>query len=417
MRGGSHRVSAWAGLLLAGVAAGSPRAEDRAVVVGIDDYAALGAGVALGGAVADAERVRAALVGPLGFAPSQVTLLLDGDATSEAILSALTDELIGRTAPGDRAFLYFAGLGTRVAEDDATALALVAWDAEGLLGLIPEDLVADLLDLVPDRRVTVVVDAGFDGAGGFDGPVRGRGWPGEPAAGAWTPFGQGGVARAVWSAAGAGGLAWEAGGAGVFTSAWLAAQEAGGPDAEVLEEVRARTGAWCEATPACAATGRGFEPAFTDQPRPPEPEALSFDDRVRLLMSLAREGGGPALRLSMDGGAALRMGEEATLRIDAEGSGTLLLLDLQDGTGLTVASDGMALPEEGAALRFRVAEPAGKGALIGVLIGEGAADPAAAMPGTPAADPDRFLAELASRLRSIGPEAWSAALLPYEVVR
>ena len=97
--------------LIALLAAAPAVAEDRALVVGIDDYAALGATAGLNGAVADAERFAAYLTERAGFAPDAVTVLADGDATAEAILGALVQDLLQQTRPGDRVVFYFAGKG------------------------------------------------------------------------------------------------------------------------------------------------------------------------------------------------------------------------------------------------------------------------------------------------------------------
>lgn len=85
-----------------------PRA---AVVVGIDRY--LDPAITdLKGAVADARAMASLLTDRFGFAPEALTLLLDDDATSDAIEGALT-ALAERVAPGGVAFFFFAGHGAQ----------------------------------------------------------------------------------------------------------------------------------------------------------------------------------------------------------------------------------------------------------------------------------------------------------------
>ena len=142
-------------------------AEDRAVVIGIDDYSALGHQVALKGAVADAKAFRNFLVEHWGFRSDQVTLMTDGDASSPAIMDAVIDELIGKTDSGDRVVFYFAGLGGRVGGDtdetDAKSKVLLSHDADTFLGKLPETVLSDLFDLLEDRNVTLVIDASVAG--------------------------------------------------------------------------------------------------------------------------------------------------------------------------------------------------------------------------------------------------------------
>lgn len=414
------------------------QAESRAVVVGIDDYAGLGEGAALAGAVADARRYRDLLIRSRGFEARQVTLLTDDAATSDAILTAVIDELIGRTGARDRAVFYFAGLGTLVAgeAEGASVPAIVSHDTGSLLGRIPEDMMADLFDLIPDREVMVVIDASFAGAERDPGgDVRARGVlpdgraPGPPAN---ELFGQGAVARNVWNAAGPGQVAWEEDGAGVFTGAFLAGQS-GAADSdgdgqvsngELLAFVEERAEDWCRATPACSMTGRGFVPAFADGPRPadpPVPTSSQGDGFAELLAFVTEElapTNAAGLRLSLEGPEPLRIGDTATLIAEADRPGRLLLLDLHAAVGLTVVAPDLALGGERAeplALRFRAAEPVGSGAFIGVLLD--GAEAGEVLPETPAGEPGRLLGGLSEALRRLSDRgaAWSATVLPYEI--
>ncbi len=93
-------------LALLSLLAAPALAEDRALVIGIDDYTGLPSPVVLGHAVADAQAFAGFLTDRAGFDAMQVTVLTD--PTADAIMTAVIDELIGRTGPGDRIMLYFA---------------------------------------------------------------------------------------------------------------------------------------------------------------------------------------------------------------------------------------------------------------------------------------------------------------------
>ena len=117
----------------------------RAVVIGIDKYApaAPKSGETtsqntersgwydLDGAVNDAMAMRDVL-SLHGFESDNVAVLLNDDASREAILEALRSVLVEQSEPGDIAFFYFAGHGSQVAnssEVDGLDETLVPADA------------------------------------------------------------------------------------------------------------------------------------------------------------------------------------------------------------------------------------------------------------------------------------------------
>ena len=131
----------------------------------------------LRGAVADGRNMRRLLVEHLGYEPEGILMLVDQEATREAILSAIEHWLIDGTRAGDRALLYYAGHGYFQVDRDGDEAdgydeVLVPHDARRissdthpmqLSNLIGDDEVAKLLDELHDRQVSVIVDSGHSG--------------------------------------------------------------------------------------------------------------------------------------------------------------------------------------------------------------------------------------------------------------
>ena len=100
----------------------------RALLVGIDDYLgssaealeAPEAGVEdrgwsdLKGAGNDVEVLEALLVSRFGFDAGDILVLRDGEATRQAILSAMKGHLLDPARPGDQVVFYFSGHGSQV---------------------------------------------------------------------------------------------------------------------------------------------------------------------------------------------------------------------------------------------------------------------------------------------------------------
>ncbi len=112
-------AAAFALLLLASTASAAPDAAQpgprrRALVVGIDRYAASARWSDLEGAANDARDVAALLVARFGYRPEDVTVLLDRTATREAILGAWRHVLVEPAAPGDLGVFYYAGHGSQI---------------------------------------------------------------------------------------------------------------------------------------------------------------------------------------------------------------------------------------------------------------------------------------------------------------
>lgn len=148
-----------------------------ALVVGIDTYApGTRSFPPLKGCVRDAERVRDVLVDRFEFAPENVLLLLNEEATVEGIVRAFDRHLIRRAGPQSEVVFWFSGHGSRVPDASGREVAgldssLVAWDSrssghDGSYDL-SDDLVAALRRRLCEKteRVTLVTDACHSGGG------------------------------------------------------------------------------------------------------------------------------------------------------------------------------------------------------------------------------------------------------------
>lgn len=143
-----------------------------AVIVGINDYANFEGleGGDLRGAVNDAHSMADVLLGRWGFAPENVRLLLDADASKAGIEEALTGWMASRVRPGDVALFFFAGHGSQTLdmegdEDDGLDETLAPWD---VLPTSAEKDIADdelrvWLEAIPTDQIIVAFDACHSG--------------------------------------------------------------------------------------------------------------------------------------------------------------------------------------------------------------------------------------------------------------
>ncbi len=154
----------------AAAAGARPGPARRALLVGIDAYRHFGT---LSGAADDARAMAAFIVSHGGFAPGDVRVLTDADATRDNILASAREWLVDGTAAGDEAFLYFSGHGFQEwdrngDETDTLDETLVPVDAyldssDRVAGMISDDEIGALLDELRGRRIRVVVDACHSG--------------------------------------------------------------------------------------------------------------------------------------------------------------------------------------------------------------------------------------------------------------
>ncbi|MEM8978539.1 MAG: caspase family protein [Pseudomonadota bacterium] len=147
------------------------QAEDRAVVVGINDHP-YSPDSKLNGAKPDALAFYDFLQRSEGLRKDQITLLLDGAATTDAIIKTLIQDLKHRSKPGDRVIFYFAGHGYRVKDrngdeiDDKLDEVLITADVKKpkAAWVIRDDELRILFEAFPDRRILVVIDACHSGS-------------------------------------------------------------------------------------------------------------------------------------------------------------------------------------------------------------------------------------------------------------
>lgn len=180
----SRRARAFLALLLPLLVAGSARAADRALLVGVDVYQDARV-PATPGAVDDARSVAEVLVTRFGFPREDVRLLVNNEATAAAIAREFTTWLIEGTAPGDRVFFLYAGHGSQLRddggdEDDRLDETLAPYDVDPTTGEreIRDDLLDALIAQLSGRRAVLLFDSchsgtvtrGFPGGGG--GPAR-----------------------------------------------------------------------------------------------------------------------------------------------------------------------------------------------------------------------------------------------------
>ena len=144
----------------------SPSTRRKALLIGIEDYRNVGR---LIGPVNDVKAMREFVTGVLGYDERDVRLLLDAEATRAGILAAMEESLIDGTGPGDEVFLYFSGHGwqqldTNGDEPDRYDETLVPVDVavradQTVTGMITDDEIAAMLERLPGRRISMVVDA------------------------------------------------------------------------------------------------------------------------------------------------------------------------------------------------------------------------------------------------------------------
>lgn len=141
----------------------------RALLVGIDDYAYIRT---LDGCVNDSQLMRRVLVERFGFAETNITQLLDGQATRAAIVGAF-DTLVTATGRDDVVVIHFAGHGSQMRDregDEPSGFdsTLMPWDT----GRDPhenrdvtDDEIHAVLEALAAKtpHVTVLVDACHSG--------------------------------------------------------------------------------------------------------------------------------------------------------------------------------------------------------------------------------------------------------------
>jgi len=169
-----HRPLFWC-LLLAALLAGPALAADRALLVGVG-VDAKSLQLPLEGIDLDLDLMRR-VAANLGFAPADIRVLQDAQATQSAVQAALVGWLREGVAAEDRVLIYFSTHGSQVPdlngdEADGADEVLILYDLglaatpDGratLRGVLLDDDFEQALAALPSRHVLVVLDACHSG--------------------------------------------------------------------------------------------------------------------------------------------------------------------------------------------------------------------------------------------------------------
>jgi len=149
-------------------------ADDRALLIGVNAYKHLPPRLQLTAAENDARLMHRVAQQVWRFAPQNIQMLLNQDATARAIRTAIREWLIDGTQPGDRVLLYYSGHGAYVPDrnsdeadgrDEALAPHDVVMDAATMSfsNVLTDDELGELLDELVGRDVMVVIDSCYSG--------------------------------------------------------------------------------------------------------------------------------------------------------------------------------------------------------------------------------------------------------------
>jgi len=137
-------------------------AESHALVIGIDAYASA---PPLGYAVSDATAIAALLTGRFGFREENTRVLLNGDASREAIRRGFCAFSGDGTDANDRVLVFFAGHGHTVPSRRGDIGFLVPFDGDphDLGSLIRWDELTRNADIVNAKHILFLMDACYGG--------------------------------------------------------------------------------------------------------------------------------------------------------------------------------------------------------------------------------------------------------------
>lgn len=144
-------------------------AVDRALLVGLEHYGHPRVNPTPGGAE-DARSVARTLQSSFGFPEDGIRVLLNAEATSEAIISQFQEWLIEGTGPGDRVFFLYAGHGSQIPdqnddETDGYDETLAPYDVDPFTGerQIRDDVIDSLIAQLTGRRAVLLFDSCHSG--------------------------------------------------------------------------------------------------------------------------------------------------------------------------------------------------------------------------------------------------------------
>jgi hypothetical protein len=363
------------------------RAEDRALIIGVNKYSNLSASDQLTGSVNDANLMMTVARDRWGFKPNQIKLLLDEQATAHAIREALATWIVQGTKPGDRALIYYSGHGYFIAdkngdESDGRDEVLVASDAKAIgsrfANLIADDEIGADLNKLADRSVMLIADSCYSGS--IERALRlvGPSGPSVERSPSWAPPTRGSSAdkeslpalkvtaaefdklrrdktifagsanRLVWTAVSSTQIAQEDVSSdpgprnGVFTHAFAegvdGAADANGDGtvtaAELLTYVRRSATNYCQNYSCRTGMDPTFEPGgealavkMSNWGGSLQPPSSPGSDAVSAIPPSASAF---SVKVSLEPGASVKLGEQIKLRIESSKSGYLIVLDLRD---------------------------------------------------------------------------------------
>ena len=141
-------------------------AEDRALLVGIDEYININP---LTGSKQDVKNMEQFIQSEWNYKPEQILTLTDGKATRNNILNAFDNWLVRGSRNGDKVLFYYSGHGAFVGDDnrdesDDLDEALCPVDTTGSRrNLIRDDEINSRLKKLRGRKVMIIVDACHSG--------------------------------------------------------------------------------------------------------------------------------------------------------------------------------------------------------------------------------------------------------------
>lgn len=134
--------------------------EKYALLVGIDNY--IKPQIKVSGAVNDVRSLQQVLISQYGFQEANIKLLLDSDATRQAIIEEF-QKLVEKGQQASALF-YFAGNGSSGAEDTPTIISVDGWTDKDMIDSVSDIALNELAALVgkaPTNLITII-DAGWN---------------------------------------------------------------------------------------------------------------------------------------------------------------------------------------------------------------------------------------------------------------
>jgi uncharacterized caspase-like protein len=400
------------------------QAAQKALLIGVSEYPHLPPSAQLIGPANDLRAMSSFLQNHWGFAPSDIRILKDRDATKSNILTSISGWLADQTSQGDRVVIYYSGHGSHVPdrngdEEDGEDETFVPYDY-GRRGNVANDMVLDdeigsALSKLPGREVILIADSCHSGTINRD--IFGKEIADEADTRArYLPFGTGArtapqtsrtedpLARdagshITLSAALPHQLAWESRGYGIFTRNLIEGLSTGAADlngnsritsAELMSYIRPKTENWCKQVAQCRELQ--FTPnisprneAFILQPLLAGAPVQTVDwGAAEDVSDVVPELNSTEIRVEILPGDVHRIGDDVQFRLTSGLDGYLTLLDItaeeelvllfptdedrQAGkTGRIRAGSTLTVPDPSYGFVFEAQAPAGAGKLLAIV--------------------------------------------------